>query len=105
MPAILPTDIFPNLSSDGTNITIPLSDFTGLTDTEADPSTGDGRKVAYEMVKKIADSYIALDTASRPEQMSAAIGVVQGQSATEARRTYTLSFDLDIAGSDLADES
>ena len=106
MTTPLPTDFFPGYSSDGTSITIPLTAFGGsLTAAEADELTGDGRKVAFELTKAIADRFTAIPTANRPARMNATIGTLQGVSQTVARRAYTLSYDLDVAAADVAPEA
>ncbi len=38
MAAITPNTLFPNMTSDGTNITIPITDLPGLTAAEVDPT-------------------------------------------------------------------
>jgi hypothetical protein len=93
------------MTSNGTAITIPLTALTGLTAGEADPDTGDGRKVAYEITRAIVEKVTALPTADRPNRMTVTTGTLQGISATVARRGYTLSYDLDITGSDVAPEA
>lgn len=98
---MLPTEIFAGYSADGTSITIPLADLPGLTAAEADAVTGDGRKVAFELVKTIAEMYLAIPTASRPAGLSATIGTLQGLSATTVRRSYSLAFDLDATSADV----
>jgi hypothetical protein len=98
---MLPTEIFPGYSTDGTSITIPLADLPGLTAAEADDATGDGRKLAFELTKTIAEKYLAIPTAERPAGLSATIGTLQGLSATTARRSYSLAFDLDVAAADV----
>lgn len=98
---MLPTEIFPGYTTDGTSITIPLADMPGLTAAEADDLTGDGRKLAFELTRTIAEAYLAIPTADRPVGLSATIGTLQGLSATTARRQYSLSFDLDVSASDV----
>lgn len=101
---MLPNVLFPGYDADATSITIPLSALSGLTAAEADAVTGDGRKVAYELTKAIAERLLAIPAASRPTRMAATIGTLQGLTPTLARRSYTLSYDVDASGADVAPE-
>jgi hypothetical protein len=98
----LPTDFFAGYTSDGTSITIPLAALEGLTAAEADAATGDGRKVAFELVKQIRDGFAALDPA--PGRMNVTVGTPTGVSASVVRRSFNLTFDVDIAEADVAAE-
>lgn len=111
MATILPTALFPNYqllaasaSAPSEGIFIPLSDLTGLVSAEANATTGDGRKVAYELVRKIVGSYQGLATDARPGRMGVAASTPTGITAEIVRRSYTLSFDVGIGATDLADE-
>ncbi len=111
MANILPTSVFPGfkLLSSGdtapeTGIFIPLSSLTGLTTAEASETTGDGRKVAYEVTKAMHSSYANLSDAAKPNHFLADISPPVGLTADVVRRTYTLSFDLNITGSDVTTE-
>lgn len=99
----LPTDFFTGYTSDGTSITIPLTALPGLTAAEADTATGDGRKVAFELVKQLQSAYTQLDPT--PGRMNATVGTPTGISPTVARRSYTLTFDVDISEADVAAEA
>jgi hypothetical protein len=112
MANILPTSVLPSfklLANGGTapseGIFIPLSSLTGLTSAEANESTGDGRKVAYEVVKALYSSYVALSDVAKPAHFLADLSPPVGLTADTVRRTYTLSFDLNITGSDVTPES
>ena len=97
---MLPTDLFPNLTSDGTSITIPLTDLTGLTASEADPATGDGRELARILVNTIVSKYLAIPQGDRPARFVATKANPQGIGIEQIRQNYTLGFDviLDSAG-------
>lgn len=85
-------------------IFIPLTSLSGLTAAEADEGTGDGRKVAFELVRTVNEKYNALAAADRPTRMSVTVGTPTGINSTTVRRTYTMTFDVDIAATDLASE-
>ena len=111
MPAVAPTALIQNYvflaattaaPSDG--LFIPLASLTGLTSAEANASTGDGRKVVFEILKEVLEQYTALATASRPNKLTITRAVPTGVDAASIRQSYTFSFDLDIAIADLAAE-
>lgn len=108
---MLPTDIFPGyeLLANGATTTaqgifIPLSDFAGLTAGEANATTGDGRKVCFEIAKKTHASFAGLSTEDKPTKMTTSVGTPTGINATTVRRAYTFTFDLDVADVDMAAE-
>lgn len=100
----LPTAFFPNYDHDATNaaLVIPVASLPGLTAAEASESAGDGRKVCYELVKKIQQQYAAMVT--KPAGMNATIGTPTGVSPGVIRQTFTLTFDLAVGDADLTPE-
>lgn len=107
MADVLPTVFFAGLTTDGTNLTIPIASLIGLTAGEEDPATGDGRELARSIVETIATKFLALDAANRPSRMSANKANPTGLAIDTVRQSYTLSFDieLDQATVDLAPEA
>lgn len=85
-------------------IFIPLTSVSGLTAVEADTTTGDGRKVAFEILRAVFANYTALSTAAKPGKMAIARGTPVGVDSSTVRQTFTVSFDLDITGSDVTAE-
>lgn len=104
MANITPNELFPGITLSGNSLVIPLAALDGLSTTEANPTTGDGRKVAFELVKAIVNRYTGLSPTSRPTRMSVASVPPIGMTATIARRSYTLNFDVDVSQTDIADE-
>ncbi|AUC61796.1 hypothetical protein AA637_11850 [Cyanobacterium sp. HL-69] len=104
---MLPTDLFPNLSTDGTSITIPLTDLDGLTASEADPATGDGRELARILVNSMVTKYLEIPQQDRPARFVASKANPQGIGVEQIRQTYTLGFDvlLDSAGVAMVSEA
>lgn len=119
---ILPTVLFPGilqLDADGSgNITgataskkyilIPIDstgDVTGLTAAEAAPATGDGRKVAYELIKVMHAAIDGLATASKPNRAIFTTGALALVDDSTARKTFGQQFDLTIASMDVAVET
>lgn len=109
--SLLPTAILPNYaylnsgdSVPSAGIFIPLASLPGLTAAEANATTGDGRKVAFELCRAIFANLEALPVASRPSRFTITRGIPAGIDQTIVRQTYTLSFDIDFSGSDVANE-
>jgi hypothetical protein len=98
--AVLPTDLLPSYSFSGTALTIDLSDLPGLTDAEANATSGDGRKVVFELVKALAGTISAANPAI--PGVSASIGTPAAISVSKVRKQYAISFDLDISAADVA---
>lgn len=112
MPAILPSAILPNYqylaagaATPSAGVFIPLASLPGLTAAEADAATGDGRKVAFELSRAIFSNFNALPTANRPNRFTITRGVPSGLDQTTVRQTFTLTFDIDFSGSDMANEA
>lgn len=92
MAAILPTVVFPTMTSDAEGITIPYADLAGLTQAEANVTTGDGRKVLEALVRNAVQNILALDAVNRP----AFLTVAQANAAPAAApgrysQTYTVT--------------
>lgn len=104
MAAILPTALFPGYTSDGTSVTIPLAALGGMTAGEADAATGDGRKLAFELAKAMHERIQALAAEARPTQFLTSESTPTGQGANEVRKSYTLTFDVNITAADVANE-
>lgn len=94
MADILPTVLFPNLTSDGTNITIPLSDFIGLTAGEEDPTSGSGVEVARTFCETISKRWLALQPTLRSNRFVTNKANPVGLRVDTARQAYTYSFDF-----------
>lgn len=109
MAAVIPTQLFPGYTSDGTVITIPLADLTGLTTAEANAATGNAMEVLRTIIDKAQAQLAVLTPETRPTRASLTKG--QPQIAVGAnvvsgtlRQTYTVSFDLTPTGLEPAAE-
>ena len=95
MAQITPDVIFPNMTSDGTNLTIPIADIPGLSAAEADPSTGNGAEM-FRLMTEVAHSKItALSSELQPTELT----ITKTQSTTaqavgQIRNTYTVNADV-----------
>lgn len=107
MPKILPTVILPNITSDGTNLTIPIADIPGLTAAEADPATGNGAELLRLICDAAYDRIEALATTDRPTQMTWGKPPAQGVAGAVSRQTYTFGFNftVDATAVNIATES
>lgn len=95
----------PSYTSDGTNISIPIASFPGLTAGEAHTTTGDIRKLLYSICEELNTKWNAEAAADRPGKWT----FVKGQSLNPATGqitvTYNFTFVLQPASIDVADES
>lgn len=112
MPNILPSSVFSGYkllasgaATPSQGVFIPLSTLTGLTEDEAHETTGDGRKVAYEVVRALYAGYLAIPDTAKPNHFLADLSPPVGLTADVVRRSYSLSFDLNISGSDVTNET
>ena len=65
---------------------------TGLTAAEADPATGDGRKVFEAIVRNAIQNILALDAANRPTFLTVARGNAASANAPDRyTQTYTVT--------------
>lgn len=76
----------------------------GLTDAEADPTTGDSRKVAFEIMEALYQAWLAVPTADRPTKMSVARSSSVNEETGVISRYYTFRFDVEPTGVEVSDE-
>jgi len=103
MPVVNPSQIFPNYTSDGTSITIPLTDLEGLTAAEADATTGNAMEVVRAIVEKTHMQLTSFATTARPTRASIikdapAIAVGAGIAPGTLSQGYRLNFNLTPTG-------
>jgi len=67
----LPTGLFASWSEDGSNVTVPIASFNGLTAAAADAATGDARQVLASICSSLFGWYNAL--AVKPEAVNASM--------------------------------
>lgn len=93
-----------NWSADATNITLPIASLSELTAAEAHATTGDIRKVAFAMTKKLADVFEATAAADRPTQMVIGRYASSNQPGTEVTHVIQFTFVNTVATQDVKDE-
>lgn len=94
MADILPTVLFPNMTSDATGITIPYTDIPAVTQAEADVASGDGREVARGLTEAIVSTVGALDAVTAPAEMLVSKNTSPTTGSNTIRDSYSLSFDV-----------
>lgn len=108
---MLPTVVFPGYdylasgeAAPSAGIFIPLASLPGLTAGEADPATGDGRKLTFEMCRAIFNNFSAIPQNTRPARMAVARSTPTGVSPTTISQVYSLTYTLDVSAVDVAAE-
>lgn len=110
MPNITPDQLFTGYeyktagsSVTANSIVIPLSALFGeLSAAEADPATGDGREVLRQIIGSAVKGFASIPTADRPTKMGISTPALTALSATQVRKTYTFTFDLDVNSENLS---
>lgn len=85
-------------------IFIPLASLPGLTAAEADPYSGDVRKIMYELNRTLFARFNAFAPGDKPTKFTITRATPVGVNATTIRQGYTTSFDLAIDNVDVAAE-
>jgi len=99
-----PSTWLPSWSEDATNISLPIASLPELTAAEADGTTGDIRKVAFALTKKLADVFEAAAVADRPTQMTIGRYASSNQAGTEVTHVVQFTFVNTVATQDVKDE-
>lgn len=75
-----------------------------LTDTEANATTGDIRKLMYAVCEKFWQAYNGTATADRPAKMRIFRSTSSNDAAGTESRSYTITFDITATGTEVASE-
>ena len=106
---IAPNELFVGYTFSADTISIPLSALPGLTAAEADATTGNGMEVLRQVVDRAQVAIAALAPSARPTKaaitkpnpsIASGVNVVPGT----LRQAYSLTFDLQPIGLELAAE-
>lgn len=76
---------------------------TKLTDTEANATTGDTRKVLFALLDALYQKWVAMAVADRPTKVSVGRFVLD-MGGDLRRMTYSFTFDVSITGEEVVDE-
>ena len=99
---VQPSVWFANWTSDGTDITVPIASFPEMTADEADPTTGDIRRVWYAMTAQLYAHWLSLATLDRPTKM--VITKSQALSGSTLVESFTVTFYSEILSQEVLDE-
>ncbi len=83
----------------GSNIALPE-----LTDTEANATTGDIRKVAFAIAEALFAAWSAQGEGNQPLEMTLQKAVSPLSGGTQLQLVYTSTFVVDVTGQEVADE-
>lgn len=103
MAAVIPSQIFPGYSSDGSAITIPLADLEGLASAEADAGTGNAMEILRAIIERFQMQLNALAPNARPIRATLikdapSIAVGTGIPVGTIRQGYRFTIDLTPTG-------
>lgn len=87
-----PTGWFPSWSEDGTNITVPLASFSGLTAAHADAAGGDIREIIYAILETCWAKFEGLAAAARPTMMIIKKDSSSNEIDSSVTHKYTFEF-------------
>lgn len=86
------------------SIAIPLESLPGLSDSEANASTGDIRKVMRALMAAIHAAWLAEAAADRPAKMQISRSTYTDDATGETRRTYGAAFQVETTGEEVVAE-
>lgn len=101
MAAITPTALFTGLTIANDALVIPLTSLPGLTLTEANATTGDGRELLRIICETVVAKLDAMAAADRPTKMTYGKGVPSGQTTNTFRQSYNFNFDVGVVSTAL----
>ena len=94
--------------NDGTYLLIPINGSTGLanlTVAEAHATTGDARKVIYELADTIFSYYDGIASGSEPGKLTITkSSLIDTTTTDQSNRTYTVTVTLDTGTIEVASE-
>lgn len=107
---ISPVQIFPGYTFESGEIRIPIASLTGLTPAEANPVTGNAMEVLRQIVDHAQNQVASLAPTARPTKATITKpnpSIASGVSVAPGtlRQVYTLAFDLQPTGLELATEA
>ena len=102
-----PSGWFPGLSASATELTIPYSALNALTQTNADPTTGDIREIMYNICEAFSDKLANTATADKAEQltMSTSTSVTSSGGSDTMTKIYTVRVNLSVDDVSIPSES
>lgn len=83
---------------------IPMSSLPELTGTEANPTTGDFRKIQFAIEAAVYDAYQAIPSADRPTKWLCNRSSSVSDASDIITRNFTNQFNTETSGEEVADE-
>ena len=100
-----PSNYFSAWAFDGvSDITLPITCVPNLDAVDCDPTTGDIRKVMFDLLEQVYITWTALPTADRSTRMTVSRSQSINQATTYITRSYTYTFVLAPVGIEVVDE-
>ena len=97
------TTLTATVASGAVCVIIPLTTLTGLTEAEANGSTGDIRKIWKALCELVTTRWAAIAIADRPQKVNAsALSIPTGSDTV--RTIHTIAFDQTISAVDVTAE-
>ena len=76
-----------------------------LTDAETNATTGDFRRLMYGLLEGLYQKYVDIPDADKPTKLILARSTSENSVTQEFSRTYSIQFQLDATGFEVADET
>jgi hypothetical protein len=89
--------IFKSDSFENNTLIIPLPALPGLTASEANEATGDGREVLRSIYEAAFNAYNALSPTAKPTKMILTKSNPQGIGINQISQAYSASFSLNVS--------
>lgn len=83
---------------------IPMSSLPELTGTEANPTTGDFRKIQFAIEAAVYNAYQAIASADRPTKWLCSRSSSVSDASDIITRNFTNQFNTETSGEEVADE-
>ena len=92
----LPTDLFASLAltDTDTKVSIPLASIPQLTAAEANPTTGDSRKLLFAMMEQVYAWWIAKAVADRPTAVTISRSTMTNETTGVMTKTYSIAIQI-----------
>lgn len=99
-----PTAWIPGYTSDGTDITAPIASFSELDASEADPATGDIRKINFATLEHMWQEWNSRDSADLPAKWKMTKSASVNTSTGITTYQYNVTVQVETSGQEVVDE-
>lgn len=102
---LVPSSWFASWAEDGTNITVPIATFLGLTAADADGTTGDIRQIVYSIMETIANGKLVnLNNNTMPANLDITSAATFDGDTNTITKVYTVTVKTEVATVTILDE-